>query len=160
MAFTSTYSQGFILVVRSLATRRIIDQPTTDHLLFTSAWGFDSLELQFDTQGLKVISINFFPNGKSRGPKNWYNFVRTCYIGFCQGISFTLPLARSFTCSYNSRMEMANGQIFGLNIPWLLTQSWNKDFYISSFGSAWPLSRIFVNRVKMLFLKIKTHFFY
>ena len=65
-------------------------------------------------------------------------------------------LARSFTCSYNSRRERAKGPIFGLNIPWLLPQSWNKDFYISSFGSAWPLSRIFVNRVKMLFFQIKT----
>ena len=32
-------------------------------------------------------------------------------------------LARSFTCSYNSRRERAKGPIFGLNIPWLLPQS-------------------------------------
>ena len=58
------------------------------------------------------------------------------YLGICQGISFTLPLARFLTCSYNSTREKANGPNFGLNIPWLLPQSLNKDFYISAFGKA------------------------
>ena len=44
------------------------------------------------------------------------------YLGFCQGISFALPLARSFTYCYNSRRGRSN--IWSENAVLL-----NKDTY-------------------------------
>ena len=90
----------------------------------------------------------------------------TCsfYLGFCQDISFTLPLGRSFPCSYNSRRERAKGPIFGLNIPWILPQSQNKDYHSEikiAHSEKRDLCQGFLSIVrKCCFFKINTHISY